>query len=156
LGNYEDRKFVFNSEALNHPHKYSSKQRITHMSRPLSTTIPNNPLTDEEEQDRQQFKAAFVKDYDIKSKSDLTMLDLASYEYVKGRRLQLQELTSGHIMGDIRWHPISELVRLLGMMDATRAAKLRSKQPVNEDTETMKDFLMSISEIPTRSNNHAK
>ena len=89
------------------------------MARPTSTTIPNNPLTETEELDRQAFKAAFVKDYGIVSESDLLILDLASYEYIKSRRLQTQELTNGHIMGNIRFHPVSELVRLLGMMDAT-------------------------------------
>lgn len=116
------------------------------MARPISTTIPNNPLSTEEEQDRQAFKAAYIEDYDISSKSDLKILDLASYEYVKSRRLQTQELANGHILGNIRFHPISELVRLLSMMSATRAAKLREKQPISNEDQTMKEFLLSLSE----------
>jgi len=116
------------------------------MARPITTTVSVSPLTDTEEQDRQAFKAAFIEDYSITSKSDLTVLDLASFEYVKSRRLQNQELTNGHIMGNIRFHPISELVRLLSLMDATRAAKLRSKQPANDSETEMKTFLLSLSE----------
>lgn len=123
------------------------------MARPTSTTIPNNPLTETEELDRQAFKAAFVKDYGIVSESDLLILDLASYEYIKSRRLQTQELTNGHIMGNIRFHPVSELVRLLGMMDATRSAKLKAKQPASEETNDALKFFMDYSNLPTRGTN---
>lgn len=116
------------------------------MARPISTAPDISPLTETEEQDRLAYKAAFVKDYGIVSESDLLILDLSSYEYIKSRRLQMQELTSGHIMGNIRFHPISELVRLLSLMDASRAAKLRSKQPVNDSETEMKTFLLSLSE----------
>ena len=121
------------------------------MARPLTTAVSISPLSDTEEQDRQAFKAAFVKDYGIVSESDLLILDLSSYEYIKSRRLQTRELTSGHLMGNIRFHPISELVRLLSLMDATRAAKLRGKQPESKADNDMLQFFMDYSELPARS-----
>lgn len=123
------------------------------MARPISTAPSISPLTDDEERDRQAFKKAFVTDYSITSESDLLILDLSSYEYVKSRRLQGQELTSGHIMGNIRFHPISELVRLLSLMDATRAAKLKSKQPANETQDEALKFFMDYSNLPTNGSN---
>jgi hypothetical protein len=126
------------------------------MARPISTAPDISPLTDTEEQDRLAMKAAFVKDYSIVSESDLLILDLASYEYCKSKRLQNQELTSGHILGNIRFHPISELVRLLDMMSATRRAKIASKQPASDTQDEALRFFMDYSELPTRSNGHVK
>ena len=115
-------------------------------ARPLTTTYSASPLTETEEEARRNFKLSFTTDYSITSASELIILDLASYEYVKAQRLQLDELSNGSILGNLRFHPINELVRLLSLMDATRAAKLRSKQPVNDSETEMKTFLLTLSE----------
>jgi hypothetical protein len=128
------------------------------MARPLSTTIPNHALSPEEEKARLAFKRALINDYQIKDKSDLTLLDLGSYEYIKARRLQEQEISTGVIRGNIRYHPLSELRGLLSMMSATRTAKLRGgKQPENSTDADMRDLLMGLSADDigqNRSHNH--
>ncbi len=127
------------------------------MARNITTTYPANlPLTEEETEAREQFIHEFTEEYQISARSDLRLLGLAATEYIKSVRLQTQELATGHVLGNLRFHPIAELVRLLGMMDATRAAKLRSKQPTNEEESEMLRFLMDYSAMPTRRNNHEK
>ncbi len=84
------------------------------------------------------------------------MLELASIEFIKGIRLQIFELETGKPVLAARQHPLTTLDRILSSLDATRSARMRSKQPESTAELDMKEFLMNLSEVPTRSNGHVK
>ena len=124
------------------------------MARRLTLYPATLPISTEEEEIRQGFIAAYTKDYGPFTASDQYLLELASVELIKAVRLQEHELTTRNIITAARQHPIGTLTRLLEAMSATRAARMRGKQPDSEAELTMKDFLLSISDTPARSNGH--
>lgn len=131
------------------------------MARNLSLYPAHLPLTAQEQELKQHFIDSFTSDYNVTSESDKIMLELASIEFIKGIRLQIFELETGKPVLAARQHPLTTLDRILSSLDATRAARMRGKKPVDSDDETeLKEYFLSLSKVPTNtkaeSNGHAK
>ncbi len=107
------------------------------------------PITEAEEQLRLRFMADIEHDYGKLTPSDLHILNLASYEYIKVYRMFGIELKSGELLSELRHHPTRMLLALLDSMAATRKERTKGKANESSAEVELRELLLSLSDGST-------
>lgn len=110
--------------------------------------LPAMAMSEQESNMQAFFVASYMNDYPDMSPTDIILLQLASYEYVKYYRILQEEFETGKVISMARQHPGVNMRALLDQMGVTRRARNSGSRQndTNKDDQELREALMSIGE----------
>lgn len=110
--------------------------------------LPQMEMSEQEHAMQTFFIESYRLDYPDMLPTDLILLQLASFEYIKYLRVVQEELATGKVISMARQHPGVNMRALLDQMSVTRRARNSGSRQndTNKDDQELRDALMSIGE----------